>query len=337
MTERVATPAARWDEEEKMSRIDIFNGDADGICALTQYRNANPGVSRLVTGVKRDIALVAKAGIEAGDEVTVLDVSLDKNRDGLVEALGKGIELLYVDHHFAGEIPDGPGLTTLIDTSPDVCTSILMNGHLEGAFVEWAVVGAFGDNLKSSAQTLAAPLSLSGSQIELLENLGIYINYNGYGPVLEDLHFRPDELFSLVSRYASPFDFLSDGREPFEKLEVGYRDDMAKVASLEPLRSSDAAAVFMLPDQPWARRVSGVFSNDLANGTPRRAHAVITELSDGHYLVSVRAPLNNKVGAVEICSRFPTGGGREAAAGINKLPADQLDDFMDQFSAYYSN
>ena len=44
-----------------MTHIDIFNGDADGICALTQLRNAEPVQSTLITGVKRDIALVSKA------------------------------------------------------------------------------------------------------------------------------------------------------------------------------------------------------------------------------------------------------------------------------------
>ena len=81
-----------------MAKVDIFNGDADGICALTQFRNANPAESRLVTGVKRDIALVGKAGIEADDQVTVLDVSFDKNRDAVVDALELGAEVFYVDH-----------------------------------------------------------------------------------------------------------------------------------------------------------------------------------------------------------------------------------------------
>ena len=115
-----------------MTMIDIFNGDADGICALTQIRNANPTDSRLVTGVKRDIALVAKAGIEVGDRVTVLDISLAKNRDAVVEALALGVEIFYADHHDPGEIPDDPRLTALIDTAPDVCTSILVDLHLKG-------------------------------------------------------------------------------------------------------------------------------------------------------------------------------------------------------------
>ncbi|RZV52051.1 MAG: DHH family phosphoesterase, partial [Deltaproteobacteria bacterium] len=85
-----------------MAQIDIFNGDADGICALTQLRNAEPLQSTLITGVKRDIALVAKAEVRAGDRITALDLSFDKNRDGVLEALEAGAEVFYVDHHFAG-------------------------------------------------------------------------------------------------------------------------------------------------------------------------------------------------------------------------------------------
>ena len=35
-----------------MNYIDIFNGDADGICALTQLHNAHPREAKLVTGVR---------------------------------------------------------------------------------------------------------------------------------------------------------------------------------------------------------------------------------------------------------------------------------------------
>ncbi len=319
-----------------MARVDIFNGDADGICALTQLRNAEPGETRLVTGVKRDISLVAKAGIEAGDRVTILDISLDKNREGLEAALALGADVIYFDHHFAGDIPASANLTAHIDSEPDVCTSILVNRYLEDAFIEWAVVGAFGDNLKASAEALVAPLGLSAEQVEEMENLGVYINYNGYGASLEDLHFAPAELFEQVSPFSSPFDFMAEKRESFEKLDSGYHEDMTNARALQPLRASDASAVYMFPDESWARRASGVFSNELANGAPARAHAVITERSDASYLVSVRAPLENKVGADELCRRFPTGGGRKAAAGINNLPQDQLDEFIDAFATFYS-
>jgi hypothetical protein len=81
--------------------------------------------------------------------------------------------------------------------------------------------------------------------------------------------------------------------------------------------------------------VSGVYSNDLANAHPDRAHAVVTQKDNGGYLISVRAPLNNKTGADELCMKFPTGGGRKAAAGINDLPEDMLANFVDTFSTFY--
>lgn len=318
-----------------MADIDIFNGDADGICALTQLRNADPRDSVLITGVKRDISLVAKAEVGPGDRVTALDISFDKNREGVVAALQAGAEVFYVDHHFAGEIPESAALTTIIDTDPNACTSLLVNGHLRGAHVEWAVTGAFGDNLKASARTIAEPLALTEERLSILENLGIYMNYNGYGSSLDDLHFTPAELFELVRPYATPFAFIEDARETFEKLEAGYRDDMAFAAAVKAARESSKTALFVLPDEAWARRVSGVYSNDLANAFPARAHAVLTKRPDGTYLVSVRAPLENKQGADALCRQFPTGGGRAAAAGINALPGDQLDAFIDALAAAY--
>ena len=318
-----------------MAQIDIFNGDADGICALTQLRSAQPLQSTLITGVKRDIALVAKAEVHAGDRITALDLSFDKNRDGVLAALKAGAEVFYVDHHFAGEIPQSDKLTTIIDPDPNVCTSLLINGYLKGKYVEWAVTGAFGDNLKASARILAGPLGLSEKQLSLLEHLGIYINYNGYGSSLEDLHFPPAELFQLVRPFPSPFAFVEDAADVFARLEAGYQDDMAAAAAVKPKRETETTAVIVLPNEAWARRVSGVYSNDLANASPGRAHAVLTERADGTYLVSVRAPLDDKRGADELCRQFPTGGGRAAAAGINALPADQLDAFVDALAASY--
>ncbi len=318
-----------------MAQIDIFNGDADGICALTQLRNAEPLESTLITGVKRDIALVAKAEVLAGDRITALDLSFDKNRAGVLKALQAGAEVFYVDHHFAGEIPESDRLTVIIDPDPNVCTSLLINGYLKGKYVEWAVTGAFGDNLKASARTLAGPLGFSEKQLGLLEKLGIYMNYNGYGASLEDLHFPPAELFALVRPFPTPFDFVEGAADAFSKLEAGYLGDMAAAAEVKPQRETEKTAVIVLPNEAWARRVSGVYSNDLANGSPGRAHAVLTERADGTYLVSVRAPLDDKRGADELCRQFPTGGGRAAAAGINALPADQLDDFIEALATSY--
>ena len=50
---------------------DVFNGDADGICALLQLRLAEPLDSKLITGVKRDISLLKQVDASSGDSVTV--------------------------------------------------------------------------------------------------------------------------------------------------------------------------------------------------------------------------------------------------------------------------
>jgi len=85
-----------------MQYFDVFNGDADGICALHQLRLAEPRPdARLVTGVKRDIRLLQKLSGTRDAQITVLDVSLDSNRDALLSLLQTGCKILYVDHHFA--------------------------------------------------------------------------------------------------------------------------------------------------------------------------------------------------------------------------------------------
>ncbi|MEQ9395114.1 DHH family phosphoesterase [Haliea sp.] len=319
-----------------MQHYDVFNGDADGICALVQLRRAQPRDAVLVTGVKRDTSLLKQVNAEHGSQITVLDVSLDKNRSDLERLLAAGAEVFYCDHHFAGDIPQSAQLQTLINPAADVCTSLLVNGHLQGAFPSWAVVGTFGDNLRDSALRLARPLGLNLEQLEQLEQLGIYINYNGYGPTLEDLHFHPAELYRLLSHYDDPFAFMAAEGEHFQHLQSGFREDMAAAAALAPEYQDAAAAIYLLPDAAWARRVSGVFGNDLANNDPDRAHAVVTARADGNFLVSVRAPLNNKAGADVLCREFPTGGGRAAAAGINELPAAQLPGFIARIAAFYA-
>ncbi|CAG7856999.1 hypothetical protein MCAMS1_01690 [biofilm metagenome] len=314
---------------------DVFNGDADGICALIQLRLALPLESELITGIKRDIQLLDKISVKPGDSLTVLDISFKKNSQFVSNFLTAGATIFYVDHHQAGEIPSHPHLTTLIDTDSSTCTSLLVNQYLGGKFPLWAITAAFGDNLNISAKNLASSLPLGKVEVECLKNLGIYINYNGYGSSIEDLHFPPDVLYHEMVRYTSPFEFMSDNRQVYEKLECGYNQDMANAEMIKPVYQTGAVAVFILPDEAWARRVSGVFGNNLVNQNSSKAYAVLSHNKTGGYLVSVRAPLNAKAGADEFCSLFDTGGGRKSAAGINHLPTNQLDDFIAKFDAYY--
>ena len=110
---------------------------------------------------------------------------------------------------------------------------------------------------------------------------------------------------------------------------------MERAAEATAELATDRHAVYILPAQPWARRVGGVLANDLAQGVPDRAHALLTRLPGGGFVVSVRAPLIAPDGADALCRQFPTGGGRKAAAGINQLAEADYDEFVQRFVAAF--
>jgi single-stranded DNA-specific DHH superfamily exonuclease len=316
------------------SKIDIFNGDADGLCALHQVRLAYPVESILITGPKREIGLLGRVDAKMGDEVLVLDVSLSKNRAALDRLLKNDVRVLYFDHHQPGDIPQHPCLETHIDTSPDTCTSLLVNDYLSGKYLVWAVTAAFGDNLAASARHAATALKLREPQLVQLKELGECLNYNGYGETLEDLYYDPAELYRIVHRYEDPFDLIEN--EPaFRVLKTGYAEDMVKAMETKPSIDRQSGRILILPAEKWARRISGVYGNLLATQSPAQAHAVLTRKPEGGYVVSVRAPMSNNLHADEICSQFETGGGRKGAAGINHLPDEDLDRFERIFYETY--
>lgn len=312
-----------------MMFFDVFNGDADGICALLQLRLTTPCEATLVTGVKRDIRLLDRVAAGAGDAVTVLDVSLDSNREGLMRTLAAGALVTWFDHHYAGAIPAHARLRAHIDTAPQVCTSLLVDRHLAGAQRAWAVAAAFGDNLEETARRLAGT-DFPATQVEALRTLGEVLNYNAYGDSEADLRFHPAALFRMLLGYGNPFAFMTDS-PAFEELRTGFREDLEFAEDARPLEADAFGAVYVLPHQAWARRVSGVFANRLATSHPARASAVLTHRPDGGFVVSVRAPLARPSGADALCRQFPGGGGRKAAAGINLLPEAELGRFVAAF------
>jgi hypothetical protein len=260
----------------------------------------------------------------------VLDISLDKNRDALAALLEGGASVEYFDHHFAGDLPRHQRLHCHIDTAATTCTSLLVNRFLDGRHAPWAVAAAFGDNLAESARGLGLALGLTAPQLAELQSLGECLNYNGYGESVDDLYFDPAALYRIVHQFADPFGLLREA-PAYRVLREGYDSDMAQAEAVPPLEVRDGGAVFSLPDAAWSRRVSGVFGNALAQRFPERAHAVLTKKSNGAWLVSVRASLATRTGADELCRGFATGGGRKAAAGINELPATELDAFVSRF------
>ena len=312
---------------QSMKHYDVFNGDADGLCSLQQLRLVEPIESILITGVKRDIDLLQQVSAQPGDQITVLDISLDKNKSALVRLLSQQVYVRYFDHHTTFDIPTHSHLTACIGTQADKGTSLLVNEFLGNQFPAWAIVGTFGDNFDVRAKQIAVSLGYTTEQIALLQNLGIVLNYNSYGLSIEDLHIAPATLSLLMRPFVDPLEFIATS-DIFQQLNVGYQEDMAQVAKVTPQLETERYDVYLLPNAAWARRVSGVFANQLVHTYPQRAHALLTTLPTGGFLVSVRAPKHTLTGADVLCQQFPTGGGRKAAAGINFLPEDQYATFI---------
>jgi hypothetical protein len=284
----------------------------------------------LVTGVKRDVRLLVRVIAAAGDELTVLDISLRSNAGDLRRLLGAGARLRCFDHHAAGEVPQHANLKAYIDTAPDTCTSLIVDRYLGGRQRMWAVVAAFGDNLEGAARRAAAGTELDEAGLLRLRELGECLNYNAYGDSVDDLHYHPADLFEIVSRYRDPRDFI-EGEPVLEVLKNSLADDFSRAHALAPSAASAHAALYVLPDAAWSRRIHGFFANELARSHPRRAVALLVARQGG-YTVSVRAPLERPQGADVLCLKFETGGGRQGAAGINWLPEADYPRFLAEFS-----
>jgi hypothetical protein len=311
-----------------------FNGDADGLCALQQLRLAEPGDATLVTGVKRDIHLVRRIDATSGDAVTVLDISLEQNRDDTLRLLEAGVSVRYFDHHRAGDMPRHPRFEAHIEEGPDVCTSALVDRYLGGRYRAWAAVAAFGDGLPGLGTSLAREAGVDAASTGLLQELGTRLNYNAYGEAVSDLHFDPQAVAQAMLPYADPLAFIR-GCDVHGALGTRYDDDMRRARGLAPLRDVPGATIVMLPDEPWARRAIGVLANELTQARPECAIAILSPRAHGGFTVSVRAPAKRAGDAGAFCSAFPTGGGRVRAGGINHLPEEDVERFSSRFALHF--
>ncbi len=297
--------------------IDVFNGDADGLCALQQLRLAQPADAELITGCKRDIALLSRVTADRDTFVTVLDVSLDRNRAPLEALLAAGARVRYFDHHFPGAIPRSPLLEARIDTAADVCTGVIVDRWLHGRFRSWAIVAAYGDNMIATAERLADDIGLNAAERTLLRTTGEALNYNAYGDGVEDLRIHPAELFRHLARFESPLEFSKlDPLVP--ELAALRTADLEAAIKIAPLAADAVSTIHRLPNRQWSRRVLGAFAHHLASTDPSRAHAVLAPNRDGTFAVSVRTPAGSLVTGHAVCAPFG-GGGRRGAAGIDRL------------------
>ena len=311
--------------------IDVCNGDADGLCAVVQWRLNEPQATQLITGLKRDIELLARVQAAQGDQLLVCDLSLRRNHQPLRSLLAAGVRVHYFDHHAASEIPAHPLLETHIDVASDTCTSLLVDRYLGGKFRAWALVGAFGDSLTGVAESMAIDMGLSETDRRRLQALGESINYNAYGDNEQDVYITPAQLYALLIRYPDPLAFLAHERIA-QELHARRQADLQQAHALAPLQQSPHARLYLLPAAPWSRRVIGSLGHQLALAEPQSAHALLRTTVTGDFVVSVRAPRHAPVGAAEFCRPFG-GSGRAAAACIDHLPAHQLAQFMAAFAA----
>jgi hypothetical protein len=246
------------------------------------------------------------------------------------------VSVRYFDHHFAGEVPAHPLLEAHLDLDPSACTSLIVDRYLQGQARRWAIVGAFGDSLVDGGRALAQAVGLAPEATERLDQLGVAINYNAYGETIADLHVPPVELAREMRGFTDPLEFAARSAS-CHRLFEGFRQDLELARGLEPLRQVPGALVFVLPDAAWARRASGTLANDLAKAHAGSAIAIVSPKvgEGGGYLVSVRVPRESALSAESFCRRFPTGGGRRTAAGINHLPAERLTNFTDEFETQF--
>lgn len=317
-----------------MRHFDVFNGDADGLCALHQLRLAQPREAELVTGVKRDNALLRRVCAARGDSVTALDISLARNHEALLALLEQGVAVEYFDHHHAPDMPQHPQLHLVIDASPGVCTSVLVDRHIGGCSRQWAVVGAFGDNMPETARSLGRGLPLTEDALARLQRLGECLNYNGYGDTESDLLYPPAALYRLMRPYVDPLRFM-EKEEAYGRLQAQSAQDMENALAVAPTLRTEAAALFLLPDAAWARRIVGSFANRLSAADPARAHAVLVPNARGTLTASLRTPAAVSPDAHAFARRHG-GGGRRTAAGIDDLPAGAIARFADEFAQAYS-
>jgi hypothetical protein len=314
---------------------DVFNGDADGICSLVQLRLSSPKNSKLITGVKRDISLLKKISPIKQDSVTVLDISMKKNYQELVDFLELGVKIFYADHHQSGDLLSHENFRSHINQSSNICTSLIINKYLSGKYQEWAIVGAYGDGMDKSARIIADKADLSKDDRAQLRLLGECINYNSYGASEMDLLYHPSLLYQLLKRNHNPFNFISNEASVYNKLLDSYRSDISKAKDVSPEIENDNVSIIIFPDELWSRRIIGVYANLLMYSDKNRAHALMILNKNRDYLVGVRAPYNNKSGADMLCSMFG-GGGRRGAAGINNLPKQDKNNFIKEFKRQFS-
>lgn len=317
-----------------MIHYDIFNGDADGIVSLHQYRMHFPVKNtQLVTGVKRDVELLRHMKYVKHSRLTVFDISHKTNESYVDAILNNNNRITWFDHHQAGVYYPSNMFRLTFDTDPNVCTNMLVDSYVDGLYRPWTIVGAFGDNLHEQADKLNP--GFSDRNMGYLKEVGETLNYNGYGNTENDLNFHPKDVYLDLSKYDSPFDYRNKS-EVYDTIHNQKCIDKHELSNSEVLYEGNAGKVVLLPRSDASVRYSGIYSNQLVTDNPLLAFLILTTVDENHYRVSIRSPKTRPTGADVLASNFETGGGRAKAAGINMLHKSKLKLLIDLFNQTYS-
>ncbi len=316
--------------------IFVFNGDADGLVGQhILFLELGRPVLR-VTGLKREIGLLARLPRLTAGHIHGIDISLRRNLDALYPLLAQGnLRITWYDHHEPGEPPVHPSLVLHVNQAPETCTGAIVNAVRGHRHPLWAALAAFGDNLPATASALASAGGASAHEAQLLKRAGTLVNYNAYGEAPGDQLIPAPELAERMEPFVSALDFCWEA-SIFGPLAAQYEADQDAFQSLIALVDMPAAKAFVVPDAPFARRYAATWANERALQHPNEALAVLHAQADGGYRISLRSP--RREGAVPAASDLARefgGGGRKLAAGIDALPADRLDRFAERFGIYY--
>ena len=279
-------------------RFDVCNGDADGLCAAVQWRLHEQVPATLVTGLKREITLLERVHAGAGDEVNVFVLSMQRNRVALLRLLDAGVRVRYFDHHAVHDIPSHPLLEAHVDCANDICTSLLVDRRIGGALRAWALVGAYGDNLTSVADRLAADSGIGAGDRARLRRLG------------EAITTKASSTRSMRSAGS-----ISSRPWPGRRM----------------LRTRAAACTFC-PTLRGADACSAASPTSLRMPT-RNARMRCSSCSAPATTRSACVRRSSRPPARPSCAVAFGGGGRARAGGIDGLPADDLERFVAAFAA----
>ena len=329
--------------------FDVFNGDADGICALHQLRLAEPRDSILVTGAKREIALLARVSACLESEgattpppigrVTVLDIAIERNLPALQQLLAAGATVQWIDHHEPGPIPDSAQLDSHIDTDPAVCTSILVDRLLGGRYRRWAICAAYGDGMPASAVALAGQLpagqALSRLDLESLRIIGEALNYNAYAADTGTAVLEASALYRSLDGMSDPLALIHTPL--IARLTALSASDLAESLRAGPILDLPAGCAWLLPPTIAARRARGLVAQRLRARAGQRTVLIIAPDGQGRVDISIRCPAGSPRPASSFARRYDGGGGRATAAGIDRLPADRLSALLADFERWLNS